>query len=91
MTTVYTFAVYEIRGGQPRAYADSDYEYVVTSDQPEHVIKRFCTGFLKPHNQSKENWKKYTEDAPSFFRGYHEFDKLDEHTWRYHVHIPYAD
>ena len=91
MTTVYTFVVTEIRGGQPREYADSDYEYLITSDQPEKAVKRFCTGFLKPHKQAKENWKRYTEDTPSYFRGYYEFEKRDTHTYWYHVHIPYAD
>ena len=90
-STEYSFIVDVIREGQPRPYADSDYEYVITSDSPEFVVRKFCTGVLCHCKQEKKNWKQYSEDPSSFFAGYYEFTKTGENTYRYHVHKPYCD
>ena len=90
-STEYSFIVDVIREGQPRPYADSDYEYVITSNLGEWVVKRFCTSVLLPCKQEKKDWKPYSEDASSFFYGYYEFTKTATNTYRYHVHKPFCD
>ena len=45
----YEFDVETLQNGQPRPYADSIYDYIVTSDEPERTVKEFCTKVLFPH------------------------------------------
>ena len=85
----YNFKVEVIREGQSRPYADSEYEYLVTSDCPEFVVKEFCTKVLRPKNQEHKDWDR--NDINSFFRGYYTFEKKGENTYRYYVREPYTD
>ena len=36
----YEFEVETLQCGQPRPYADSIYDYIVTSDEPERTVNR---------------------------------------------------
>lgn len=85
----YNFQVEIIRAGQPRKYADSEYEYVVTSDQPEFVVKQFCTGVLRPKKQTYKDWDK--NNASSYFSGYYTFGKIGDNAYRYYVKEPFCD
>jgi hypothetical protein len=79
-----------IREGQPRAYADSEYEYEIETDGlcSEHTIKQFCTKVLRPCNQTMEEWN--PDNAGSYFGGYYEFSKIGENKYRYYVNKPYT-
>ena len=37
----YEFEVETLQNGQARPYADSIYDYIVTSDEPERTVKDF--------------------------------------------------
>ena len=87
--TNYEFQVEEIRAGQPRAYADSEYEYHITSNCNEFTVKQFCTKILRPCSQTRNEWN--TKEASSYFRGYYEFSKIDENKYRYYKKEPYCD
>lgn len=85
----YLFDVKVIREGQPRPYADSEYEYEIISEQSEFMVKRFCTYCLKECHQAYSQWDK--SNADSYFRGYYVFDKTDENTYKYRVKQPFCD
>ena len=85
----YKFNIDFIREGQPRRYADSEYEYVVTSDCGEFSTKAFCTNVLKPNKQAYKDWNR--DSADSYFAGYYMFEKTGENTYRYYVREPFCD
>jgi len=68
------------RSGQPSPYADSFYDYIVIDMSPkplsEHIVKRFCMGFVR---------KAYLEKhMPSAFSGeVISFKQIAERTWEY--------
>ena len=76
----YVFKVTTLQYGQPRPYADSIYEFEIESDQPETIVKNFCTKVLYPYNDSKE-W--YGDKMT--------FTKIDDNKYRYKVVSPYMD
>lgn len=57
--TNYNFSVETIRAGQPRPYANSEYEYIVKSELPEGTVRNFCTHVLYPCTQTREQRKSY--------------------------------
>jgi hypothetical protein len=71
----YNFNVKVIREGQPRRYADSEYEYIVTSTLPERLVKLFCIHVLREPTSIGE----------------YEFKKVDENTYNYYICIPFMD
>jgi hypothetical protein len=85
----YKFNVRQIKSGQPKPYADSEYEYEVESDCPEFTVKQFCTKVLQPCNQTKAEWD--VKNANSYFRGYYEFRQIDVNKYRYYVLQPFCD
>lgn len=94
----YRFTVETIRAGQPRAYADSEYEYIVevslpcfTAREEEWTVKQFCTTILNPCFQTHEEWYKNRRDAGKYFAGYHTLEKVGENTYRYYVCRPFCD
>ena len=89
--TKYEFEVETLQYGQARPYADSIYDYIVTSDEPERTVKGFCTKVLSPHSQTEEEWKPYSEDPMSYFYGYHTFEKIKDNKYRYRIVKPYTD
>lgn len=86
----YSITVNIIKSGQPRPYADSEYEYEITAENcSEYMIKDFCTRYLCPCNQTRKQWN--TDDANSYFHGYYEFSKIADNKYRYYVMQPFAD
>jgi hypothetical protein len=78
-----------IREGQPRPYADSEYEYEIEVENcSEHMVKQFCTKALRPCSQTRAEWN--TNDANSYFRGYYEFSAIGDNKYRYYVKSPYT-
>lgn len=57
----YNFHVETVTAGQPRAYADSYYEYKVTSTRGEHFVKNFCMNVLRKSYEKN--------DMPDAFSG----------------------
>jgi len=78
-----------IREGQPRPYADSEYEYEIEAENyGEYGVKDFCIRFLCPCKQTKKDWD--IRDANSYFHGYYEFSKISENKYRYFCRRPYT-
>jgi len=78
-----------LKEGQPRPYADSEYEYEIESKGlGEYDIKSFCTKILKPCHQTIKEWDK--DSAGSYFGGYYEFYNVGEYKYRYYVKKPYT-
>lgn len=51
----YEFDVEIIREGQPRRYADNEYEYIIKSDKASYIVEQFCKHILKqPFNGDYE-------------------------------------
>lgn len=71
----YNFKVKIIKEGQPRPYADSEYEYIITSELPERLVKLFCIHVLREPDSVSE----------------YEFKKVDENTYNYYICIPFMD
>lgn len=93
----YRFIVETIRAGQPRAYADSEYEYRVEISLPifanigkEMMVRRFCTEILKPCHQTYKEWCESKRNEAAYFAGYYTFEKLGENTYRYYVKNPFC-
>jgi len=85
-----TLKIKTLRYGQPRSYADSEYEYEIEADgMSEFDVKQYCTKVLKPCNQTREQW--HTNDADSYFHGYYEFSKISENKYRYYKKEPFTD
>ena len=87
----YEFDVETLQCGQPRPYADSIYDYIVTSDEIDRTVMEFCTNVLFPHSQPYEEWEPFSEDPSSYFYGYHIFKKIKDDKYRYRVVKPYTD
>ena len=86
----FKLSVKVIREGQPRPYADSEYEYIIEAEGcSEYYVKEFCTGFLRYCKQTRAEWKR--DDANSYFHGYYEFSKIGENKYRYYVKEPFCD
>ena len=78
-----------LREGQPRPYADSEYEYEVEVEScSEFTVKKFCTQVLRPCTQTIAEWDRNSAD--SYFRGYYEFSKIGESKYRYYKKEPYT-
>jgi len=85
----FKLSVKVIREGQPRPFADSEYEYEIeVENYSEYSVKEFCTRYLRPCEQTRDKWD--TKDYDSYFHGYYEFSKLGENKYRYYKKEPYA-
>lgn len=85
----YKLSVKVIREGQPRPYADSEYEYEIEAEGcNEYTVKDFCTRYLRPCKQTYAEWNQ--KDANSYFHGYYEFSKIGENKYRYYKKKPYT-
>ena len=86
----FNISVEVIREGQPRPYADSEYEYKIkVENYNEFMVKQFCTKVLKPCVQTREEWD--VKDADSYFRGCYTFSKVGENEYKYYVNQPFCD
>ena len=79
----YKFDVETVRCGQPRPYADSEYEYIVKSELPANIVESFCRGVLCYAFQTKSQWNH--NNAASYFAGYYTFEEIGENTYKYYV------
>lgn len=85
----FKLSVKVIREGQPRPYADLEYEYEIEAEGCyEYTVKEFCTRFLRPCKQTRAEWD--TKNADSYFHGYYEFSKIGENKYRYYKKEPYT-
>ncbi len=77
-----------IRSGQPRPYADSEYEYRLErlDGISDEEIKQFCTTRLHPKKYSREEAK----ENGYFLAGYYKFI-IDPDCYIYKVCEPYCD
>jgi len=93
-TQQYNFKVETKEAGQRRKYGDSYYHFIVTNESEiqynEHVVKNFCTKFLRPAQCSiAERQKKMDEGKMSPFCAYWtQFTKIDDRTFEYKVTEP---
>ena len=87
----YEFDVETLQYGQARPYADSIYDYIITSEESERTVREFCTKVLLPHSQPYDEWEPFSEDPSSYFYGYHTFEKIKDNKYRYRVVKPYMD
>ena len=80
--------------GQPKPYADSEYEWELTTkeDIDEAELYAFCQMMLRKNTQSYEDWlKKHNNSAKAYFKGYYSLVKKSSDTWIYRVVEPYCD
>lgn len=95
----YHFDVETRESGQRRKYGDSYYHYIITDKsekgKPEHIVKQFCTGFVKCVRYSQEERKKKldevesgTLDAIHFASYYTKFEKIGDRKYEYKVVSP---
>lgn len=82
-----------VRAGQPRAYADSFFEYNITVEggAAEFMAKQLATKVLRPCSQTKAEWQANTGDAGKYFSGYYEFKKTGDNTFNYLKVEPFTD
>ena len=81
-----------VRSGQPRPYADSHYEYILTVEgMSEHEVKAYCTKILRPHSQTRAEWVAGKTNEACYFSGYYTFDKVAENKYKYYVMQPFCD
>ena len=85
----FKFQVNTIREGQPRPYADSEYEYEIISDCGEFAVRQFCTNILRAKRQEYKDWDRHNAD--SYFAGYYRFAKTGDNTYKYYVKEPFCD
>lgn len=88
----YGFKVTVIKNGQPRPYADSEYEYEIEAENcSEYTVKSFCQTFLRPKKQTYNEWAKGKDSAGVYFGGYYTFQKVAENKYLYYVKEPFCD
>lgn len=88
-----TIEIEVIRNGQPRPYADSYYEYILTVDgMSEFEVKAYCTKILRPCRQTFEEWNKDKNNSASvYFGGYYRFEKIGDNKYKYFKLEPFCD
>lgn len=84
-----------IRSGQVRPYADSIYEYMVTSDLDEDYVKLYCTTILHPSkNEGGGTWNGSC-NFPHGLNSFYSFKKMEKtektfYNYKYMVCEPYT-
>ena len=88
-----TIEIETIRAGQPRRYADSEFEYILTVEgMSEFDVKRYCTKVLRPKSYEYAEWlKEKNESAGVYFAGYYTFSKIEDNKYRYYAKEPFCD
>lgn len=96
---IYHFEVETKESGQRRKYGDSYYHYIVTDKTergiPEHIVKQFCTGFVKRAKYSEKQRKEKLDQVEAgkldaiHFANYHtKFEKIGDRKYEYKVVSP---
>lgn len=97
MEKTYKFDVKVLEAGQRRAYADSYYTYIVTSDRSEDIVKKFCMNVLKKSYSKKNMSTLFDPELREFERitnnneGRAIGEKRRPETYRYQVRELYTD
>lgn len=88
-----TIEIETIRSGQPRPYADSYYEYILTvCGMPEFEVKEYCTKILRPCKQTAKEWNEgKNNNAAVYFHGYYRFEKIEDNKYKYFKLEPFCD
>ena len=87
-----TLRITTLKSGQPRAYADSEYEYELeVSGMNYDEVKKYCLMFYSGNALPYETWIADRDNAGVYFAGYYTFEKIGENKYRFRVHIPFAD
>ena len=83
----------ELSYGQPKPYADSEYEWELTTkeDIDESELLAFCQRLLRKNTQTYEEWRRGNISASIYFRGYYTLVKRTSDMWIYRVVEPYCD
>ena len=88
----YSLRVSVFKDGQPRPYADSEYEYEIEAENlNEYAVKRFCKEYLRPCRQTYAQWVEGKENASVYFAGYYVCEQVEENKYRYYVKMPFCD
>ena len=88
----YSLRVSVFKDGQPRPYADSEYEYEIEAENlNEYEVERFCKEYLYPCRQTYAQWTKGKENMSVYFAGYYVFEQVGENKYRYYVNMPFCD
>lgn len=81
-----------LQSGQPRPYADSKYEYILTVDgMTEFEVKAYCTNVLRPCCQTYHEWYEGKNNAAVYFGGYYSFEKIEDNKYKYFKLEPFCD
>lgn len=81
-----------LKSGQPRPYADSEYEYILTVEgMSEFEVERYCTTMLRHCRNTYQKWQENKGDPSVYFGGYYTFEKLGDGEYRYFKLEPYCD
>ena len=92
MSAIMKMEIEILRYGQPKPYADSEYEYILTTEHmPEYHVKEYCTKVLRPCSQTYTEWNSNIRNAANYFHGYYKFEKLEQNKYRYFVLEPFCD
>ncbi|MBR6523483.1 MAG: hypothetical protein IKT39_02590 [Clostridia bacterium] len=87
-----TIEIETIRAGQPRPYADSEYEYILTVEgMNEGEVEYYCKTILRSCRNTYQTWSENKNDASVYFGGYYKFDKLEDGKYRYFKLEPFCD
>ena len=87
-----TLEIETIRNGQPRPYADSYYEYILTVDgMSEFDVKSYCTKILRPCRQTYKEWNEGKNNPNVYFGGYYRFEKIGDNKYKYFSLRPFCD
>ena len=79
-----------LKYGQPRPYADHEYEFVIDTTLSEEELKTFCKNYPCA-GCSKEEFDLRSGDLSVYFGGWHKITRLSDGRYRYFACMPYAD
>ncbi len=92
----YNFKVETVEAGQRNKYGDSYFHFIIENaskiDYSEHVIKQFCTKFLRPAKFSEKERREALNKSNDFglnFAGYYtKFEKVADRKFVYKMVEP---
>lgn len=79
-----------LKCGQPRPYADSEYEYILDTNLSQEELRVFCKDYPCA-GRSKKEFTAMKGNLAVYFAGWSEITKISEGKYRYYAYRPYAD
>lgn len=80
------------QSGQRRAYGDSFYEFIITTDKPENEVKKYCTEYVHKCSLTYEEYiadeRAGVKEFGDHFRSHYKFRKTGENEYFYQVVSP---